>query len=90
MDPSFTNKDMLMNTVDKLPWGAKWTYRPIGLNGDILDDNWKPMTEHFELWYHDSVEVVHELMSNQIFKEVLRYTPEQVYCDSVGVERGHQ
>jgi hypothetical protein len=87
VDPSFANKDMLMDTVDELPRGVKWVYRPINLNGDILDDNGKPMTEHLELWYRDPVEVVRELMGNPIFKEVMRYAPERVYCDSVGAER---
>jgi hypothetical protein len=78
---------MLMDTIDELPRGVEWTYRPVNLNGDMLDDNGKPMTEHLELWYRDPVKVMQELMGNPIFKEVMRFAPERVYCDSAGMER---
>ena len=86
VDPSFMNKDMLIEAIDKLLHGVKWTYRPIHLNGDVLDDNGKPMTEQLELWYRDPVEVVRELMGNPIFREVMKYTPERVFCDPAGTE----
>jgi len=86
MDPSFGNKDMLIETIDELPRGVKWSYRPINLNGDMLDDNGKPMMEQLELWYRDPVEVVRELLGNPIFQQVMRYAPERVFCDSEGTD----
>lgn len=77
---------MLMDTVDELPQGVDWTYRPINLNGDVLDDSGKPMTEQLELWYHDPVKVVRELMGNPMFRDVMRYAPERVFSDAAGNE----
>jgi hypothetical protein len=87
VDPSFMTKDMLMDTIDELPHGADWSYRPVTLHGDLLDDTGKARTEQLELWYRDPVEIVRELLGNPMFRDVMRYTPERIYQDAEGTER---
>jgi Plavaka transposase len=71
VDPSFMTKDMLMDTIDELPHGADWSYRPVTLHGDLLDDTGKARTEQLELWYRDPVEIVRELFGNPMFRDVM-------------------
>jgi hypothetical protein len=80
-------KDMLMDTIDELPRGVDWTYRPVTLHGDLLDDAGKARTEQLELWYRDPVEIVQELLGNPMFHDVMRYAPERIYRDAEGKER---
>ena len=55
--------------------------------GDIIEVNGSCMVEELELWFHEPVECVKELLSNLAFKDYICYTPECVYSDSEGRER---
>lgn len=59
----------------------------VKLVGDIKDDNEEVRTEELELWYRDPVDVVRELMGNPVFRDVMQYSPEQVYRDEAGTDR---
>ncbi|KZP05730.1 hypothetical protein FIBSPDRAFT_666170, partial [Athelia psychrophila] len=81
VSPSFMTKDMLLDAIDDLPRGVGWTYQQVTMHGDVEDDAGKCMTEEVELWYRDPVEVVRELMGNPMFRDVMKYAPEQVFRD---------
>ena len=87
VDPSFATKDILMDTIDELPHGVDWTYRPVTLHGDLLNDAGEQRTEQLELWYREPVGIVRELMGNPMFRDVMRYSPEKIYRDEEGKER---
>lgn len=55
--------------------------------GDVEDDNKDVRTEELELWYRDPIDVVRELMGNPVFRDVMHYSPEQVYRDKDCKER---
>lgn len=73
-----------MDTIEALPRGVEWNYRPVTLHGDLTDDSGNARKEDLELWYRDPVEVVRELMGNPMFRHDMRYAPERVYQDSCG------
>lgn len=81
VDPSYASKDMLMDTIEELPRGVEWTYRPITLHGDLSNDSGNPRKEELELWFHDPIEVVRELMGNPTFHDAMQYAPVHVYQD---------
>ncbi|KAF7971991.1 hypothetical protein HWV62_19343 [Athelia sp. TMB] len=87
VSPSFHNKDALLDTADALPQGTEWKCRAVKLVGDIEDDNKDIRTEKLELWYRDPIDVVRELMGNPVFRDVMHYSPEQVYRDKDCEER---
>ncbi|TFK34351.1 hypothetical protein BDQ12DRAFT_613687, partial [Crucibulum laeve] len=86
VDPAYPTKDKLLNAIDALPQGVDWKLENITLTGDVLDEEGNAMKEELELWYHDPVECIHELMGNPIFANVMKYTPEKVFetnsCES--------
>ncbi|KAJ7754199.1 hypothetical protein DFH07DRAFT_721684, partial [Mycena maculata] len=67
IDPSFHNYRALLQRIDALPQGPKWTCYPFDMEGDELDGDGKPRTEVFEMWYRDPVECVRELLGNPSF-----------------------
>lgn len=71
VDPSFMTKDMLMDMINELPHGVDWSYQPVTLHGDLLDDTGKAHTEQLKLWYRDPVEIVRELLGNPMFHDVM-------------------
>ncbi|KAJ7758140.1 hypothetical protein DFH07DRAFT_903576 [Mycena maculata] len=67
IDPSFHNYRALLQRIDALPQGPKWTCYLFDMEGDELDGDGKPRTEVFEMWYRDPVECVRELLGNPSF-----------------------
>ncbi len=51
------------------------------LTGDKKDADGKPLMEDLELWWHDPVEVIKDLMGNPVFCEVMKYAPEKLFED---------
>jgi hypothetical protein len=45
------------------------------------------MVEELELFHRDPVECIQELLSNPMFKDVLQYSPLQVFVDEECTER---
>ncbi|RDB24482.1 hypothetical protein Hypma_008517 [Hypsizygus marmoreus] len=87
VDPTFTTKDKFLGAIDSLPGGVGWNLHNIHLKGDIVNEDGDFLTEDLELWWRDPVECIRELMGNPIFRDVMRFTPEQLFEDSGGKEK---
>ena len=70
-----------------MPTGPEWHCKVVMAQGNIIEENRSCMVEELELWFHEPVECVKELLSNLVFKDYICYTPEHVYSDSEGRER---
>ncbi len=59
--------------------------------GDVTDEKdstgKKMKTEHLEMWYHDPLEIVRELIGNPAFKDVMAYVPIQLFTDVNGKDQ---
>jgi hypothetical protein len=51
-----------------------------------MDENRQLLHEDLELWTHDPVECIKELIGNPLFKEYMVYAPSQAYKDKAGSE----
>ncbi|KAJ7909920.1 hypothetical protein B0H13DRAFT_2233000 [Mycena leptocephala] len=83
---SFHNNRSFLLKVDKLPTGPDWTCKIVTAAGNRLNENDELMSEELELWMHNPVECIKELMSNPAFREHMAYAPECVY----GTKEGHE
>ncbi|KAG6839614.1 hypothetical protein C0991_000890 [Blastosporella zonata] len=79
--------DKFLDAIDSLPGGVSWNLERIMLTGDLMDENGKALTDELELWYRDPVECVQELISNPVFREIIKFAPERRYCDAEGSEQ---
>ena len=70
-----------------MPKTAKWSYIPIKIKDDKLDRDGQRQMENIELYLRDPVECIKQLLSNPVFKDQMRYTPEKVYMDEGRKER---
>ena len=52
--------------------------------GDVCDENGELAVEELELWRRDPIDCIQELIGNPAFKNLLSYTPEQVFRDADG------
>jgi len=43
-----------------------------------------PLHEQLEIFHHNPVECIHELIGNLAFHDVLKYVPERLYTDEMG------
>ena len=84
--PSFHNNYSYLKKLDTLPTGPDWTCDIIMATGDRVGENGVAMVEELELWRHDSVDCIQELIGNPAFKECLTYIPERIYCDQEGMD----
>ncbi|KAJ3487506.1 hypothetical protein NLI96_g3483 [Meripilus lineatus] len=82
--PSFQNKTKLYDAVDSLPGGISWLREEIKLTGNVMGHDGKPLEETLELWYRDPVECIQELLGNPMFREVMSFVPERLFCDRLG------
>ena len=76
-----------MKKIDGLPAGVDWLCEQWELIGDLVDDEGKRRTEDIELWRRDPVDLIRELLGNPIFRDSLRYAPEQLFADEDGASR---
>ncbi|KAI6098435.1 hypothetical protein EDD16DRAFT_1697600 [Pisolithus croceorrhizus] len=81
---SFENACLFLKHVNKLHTGLAWTCEMIDMCGDIIDKDGRLQHEEVELWWHDLVECMQELMGNPAFWEVMSYVPECAYTDVKG------
>ncbi|KAJ6549168.1 hypothetical protein B0H10DRAFT_2243035 [Mycena sp. CBHHK59/15] len=86
VQPSFDKKRTFLETIDSLPIGAPWSVKHIPLTGDVLDDDGAMHGETAELWFHDPVECVKELIGNPAFKAVMDYALTWLFIDADGKE----
>ncbi|SJL16686.1 uncharacterized protein ARMOST_20215 [Armillaria ostoyae] len=68
---SFKRKDDFLARIDQLPEGVAWNLQSMKLT-------------ELELWWHDPVEVIKDLMGNPAFHEVMKYAPEKLFEDVAG------
>jgi hypothetical protein len=59
----------------------------IRTEGELLDEDDKPIVEEHELWLRDPVECIRELIGNPAFREYMAYAPEKTYTDKYGRNR---
>ena len=59
----------------------------IRTEGELLDEDDKPIVEEHELWVRDPVECIRELIGNPAFREYMAYAPEKTYTDKYGWNR---
>ncbi|KAJ7751238.1 hypothetical protein DFH07DRAFT_745544 [Mycena maculata] len=87
--PSYTGKKDFFEKIDELPGGVKWECKEFNVKGDLPDLDKDPTgatmrKETVELWWRDPVECVRELMGNPMFRDVMRFAPEELYADEKG------
>jgi len=80
---------MFMKTIDKLPTGPEWTCKLVRVQGDLepteeepVDEN--PNAKELELWLHNPVTCIRELIGNPSFHGEIAYALEKVYLDCQG------
>ena len=59
----------------------------VDVEGDIMGADGKLLTEEVELWLHNLLDCIHELMVNLNFADVISYKPKRVFDDEAGRER---
>ncbi|KIM76445.1 hypothetical protein PILCRDRAFT_43985, partial [Piloderma croceum F 1598] len=82
--PSYKSSFTFLNKVDQLPTGPEWMCKMIRTEGELLDEDDKPIIEEHELWIRDPVECIRELIGNPAFCEYMAYAPEKTYSDKDG------
>ncbi|KAI5982757.1 hypothetical protein EDC04DRAFT_2874303 [Pisolithus marmoratus] len=81
---SFDNAHSFLKYVDRLCTGPGWMCEMIDVEGDIMAEDGTLRHEHLELWWHDPIECIQELMGNLAFWDVMSYMPEHAYTDANG------
>ncbi|KAG2138768.1 hypothetical protein BD769DRAFT_1626513 [Suillus cothurnatus] len=84
---SFHNNRSFLQRVDALPHGPGWSCRKVTVCGNHKDELGVPLEEEVELWSHDPVECVQELIGNPFFKADMAYSPAKAYADCAGQHR---
>lgn len=59
----------------------------IKVAGDQVDTEGEIMSVELELWWHDPVACVQELLGNPTFSEKMAYAPERAYEDAEGTRQ---
>ncbi|KAG2047051.1 hypothetical protein BDR06DRAFT_898131 [Suillus hirtellus] len=84
MNTSFSSKYSLLKAINKLPHVTKWKLKKISIVGNRTANDGQWETEDLELWLHDLVDCIWELMSNPDFDCCVSYAPEKVFADEEG------
>ena len=79
---SFHNTYSFLKKIDELPSGPEWTCDVVDVTGDREGEDGMPMREELELWRHDPIKCIQDLIGNPALREHLAYQPEHVYADS--------
>ncbi|KAF8517451.1 hypothetical protein JB92DRAFT_3113473 [Gautieria morchelliformis] len=74
-------KRELLRKIDALPSGPEWTCHTFVVHGDQLDYNGEKCTEELDIWCHDPVACVDELLANTLFREHMKFAPEKLFTD---------
>lgn len=84
--PSYHNKRAFLMKFDALQMqGAGWTCDIVTSQGNQLNEGGEPLpAEKLELWRHNPVECIRELLGNPALKNYMKYAPERVYEDVEG------
>ncbi|EKM48505.1 uncharacterized protein PHACADRAFT_108850, partial [Phanerochaete carnosa HHB-10118-sp] len=85
LDLGAKSKYKFFQELDELPAGSQqWHLNEITFTGDKLGNNRKLLTEKLEIWRHDSVECIRELIGNPMFCNCITYAPEHVFLNAEG------
>ncbi|KAG2100245.1 hypothetical protein BD769DRAFT_1631108 [Suillus cothurnatus] len=87
MKPSFHNNCSFLQKVDELPHGAAWSCKKVNVQGNKTDEKGQILHEDVELWMHDPVECVKDLIGNPLFRDHMVYAPVRAYKDPAGLHR---
>jgi hypothetical protein len=68
-----------------LATGPKWTCEIVTAHGNRVGQDGTLMTEDLELWKHNPVECVKDLIGNLSFRNLVSYVPQRVYTDKAGL-----
>jgi hypothetical protein len=79
LDLVFKNKQSYYRFINSLPRGPKWSCTIMKVARDLRDEEGKPIIETLELWHHDPVEIIEDLLGNPSFLEHQAYSPHQIY-----------
>ncbi|KAJ7160367.1 hypothetical protein C8R46DRAFT_1286061 [Mycena filopes] len=90
--PSYTGKNSFFDKIDELPGGVEWQCKEMDIKGDLPDLDKDPTGatmrgETVELWWRDPVECIRELIGNPMFRDAMRFAPEELYADAQGNNR---
>ncbi|KAG2339093.1 hypothetical protein BDR05DRAFT_977833 [Suillus weaverae] len=66
--PSFHNNQSFLQKVDALLHGPAWNCKKVSIKGNQTDENGQLLQEDLELWTHNPVECIKELIGNPLFK----------------------
>lgn len=88
--PPFHNHADLYDRIDSSSVGdAPWTDFTVSYDGDIPEGESEPpewMTQEYQVWFRDPVQLMRNLVANPDFKNEFDYTPYQEY-DQQGKHR---
>ncbi|KAF8868528.1 hypothetical protein BD779DRAFT_1397671, partial [Infundibulicybe gibba] len=87
MNLSFRDNWSFLKRVDALPTGPDWECEIVTVPGDQCREDGEIVGEEMELWYHNPVECIKELLGNPAFKDSISYVPERVYTSSDSNDR---
>ncbi|KAJ7690245.1 hypothetical protein B0H17DRAFT_1201811 [Mycena rosella] len=87
--PSYKGKNEFFNKIDDLPGGVKWQCKEFSVKGDLPDLDKDPTGvtmrgETVEMWWRDPVECIRELIGNLMFRDAMRFGPEELFADKDG------
>ncbi|KAG2338903.1 hypothetical protein BDR05DRAFT_1040661 [Suillus weaverae] len=70
-----------------LPHRAAWSCKKAKVQGNKTDEKGQMLHEDVELWVHDPVECVKELIGNPLFRDHMVYAPARAYKDPAGLHQ---
>ena len=82
---SFHNTYSFLKKINELPSGPEWICNVVDVTGDCNGEDGMLMRKQLELWHHDPVKCIQDLIGNPAFCDHLVYGPEHLYADSQGV-----
>ncbi|KAI6127060.1 hypothetical protein F5141DRAFT_1060675 [Pisolithus sp. B1] len=81
---SFNSTWSFLKKVDRLHTGPAWTCKKIEVVSDVVGGDSALRHEELELWQHDPVECMEELIGNPALHDVMAYEPKCAYADEKG------
>ena len=79
-----------MKVIDQLPTGPEWScelvrpHRDAENDARVAGDEGEGEQEELELWMHDPVACIRELIGNTAFNSEIAYAPEKIYTNNDG------
>lgn len=79
---------MLNKLFDQLPTvGPKWKSCIVKITGDIIGPDREKLTEEAEMWSHDIIEVIKELLGNATYGKDMVFAAQDQFNDVEKTER---